>query len=278
MGSYTGNIKPIEELFKHVCGYIDESTYHSYFQNICEKYDNNTRRNFYANHWENATHRKLLQIFERLKFTTFLDGQIADDFNTRIYYPQIRTYLILTCFDSLGQPDKWRFFPDWISSKSKTKEREEIIDRIQTSNNLDFAHQLFIKYNQVYGVKRAFFRFIDEIIDDNLREQMFSKLQIRIIAEPSKEEIIKEDHELQEIKKHCLFKIRNDFTHNTYSKEALSLKKDKVQKIWIHRETYYKNKNPILGHHVATMKDYPNLLKTIVFNGIANRIKMNYGL
>lgn len=273
LGSYSDNIRPIEELFQYVSGHIDEGLYLSYFQRICDEYDVKARANFKANHWENATHRKLLQVFERIKFTSFLDSQITDDFRTRLYYPQIRTYLILTCFDQLGQPDEWRFFPDWMKSKKKRQEREDIIANLTYESLEDFTMKIYRKYNEKYGVKRAFTKFIKNVIDEPTRVQLLESMKISIRQEPDLQEVAQTKEEMTDLKIKYLYKIRNDFTHNTYSKERITNLNTTLIEPWQHRETFFKGSNSIIGYHIATVRQFHELLKITVFNGIANRIK-----
>src|SRR5690606_8549472 len=45
------------------------------------------------------------------------------------HFSALRIYLALTCFDILGQSDDWKDYGNWLSSKKKADERNNIIDK-----------------------------------------------------------------------------------------------------------------------------------------------------
>lgn len=120
-------------------------------------------------------------------------------------------YLLLTCFDILGQPDEWLPFTSWLEA-SKTKcERDEAVSLISPSATpIEIAKKVYKKYSEVYGVKNSFYRFMDEILAVEMRERLLSSVKITEATKDGKPVSVNNDSE----KRKFLYESRNLFTHS----------------------------------------------------------------
>src|SRR5690606_15949133 len=138
----------------------------------------------------------------------------------------LRIYLALTCFDILGQSDDWKDYGNWLSSKKKADERNNIIDKHHKKELNDILISVNKEYNKIYGVRRSFLKFIYEVISDDDRAKLFDSIKG---AKTFTFDIIKEDGSIkvgtnakrieltQKQKEDFLFNIRNSFTHKGVS-------------------------------------------------------------
>lgn len=272
MSTFESNIRPIDSLYKSVKDLIDKNIYYETFREICDDYDNKWQNDLYQNHSEKSLVRKLLQTHERIELTEYLFKSISDDFITKYEYPKLITYLRLTCFDLLGQPSEWMIFTDWIKSKRKKVEREDIINRIKFGNEIEFASKLYQEYQDLYSVKNSFFRFLNKILPTASRDDLLSQIKIRI--HEGHERNIKLHETTQLDKQNYLFKIRNDYTHKVYSRAGIhGFKSEHGDKDWHFRETIYKNN---YSYWISTSISFDDKLKEIVYIGISEIIK-KYG-
>lgn len=180
-------------------------------------------------------------------------------------YPQLITYLRLTCFDQLGQPGNWMIFSDWLTSKKKKVEREQVVKNIANSDNLEFTKNLFLKYQEIYGVKNSFFNFLSSVISQHTKAELLNLIRIKIYNGKN----IGRDATDKD-KEDYLFKIRNDFTHNTYSTSPMKKFQNKKDSEWNFRETIYKDKETFW---ISTHKDFEEKLKETILIGITEVIK-----
>ena len=139
-----------------------------------------------------------------------------------IYFDSLRNYLLLTCFDLLGQPSEYKDFQSWLASSATASERAAIIASMDKAiGPTDAATALYRSYLDSYGSRRSFFRFINEVIPDATREQLLHSIMIRQIDTVKNLETAKVESHDEKIK--FLFGIRNTYTHqamNTGSPSA----------------------------------------------------------
>lgn len=127
-----------------------------------------------------------------------------------IQYDGLVNYLLLTCFDSLGQPSEWLSFDSWLTANKTKREREEAAAQInQPALPAAIAKEMYTAYQRIYGVKSSFYRFIDEVLDKETRERLLSSIRIERRIEDGKATII----DNPEKKKSFLYESRNLFTH-----------------------------------------------------------------
>jgi len=273
MSTFESNIVPIEKLAASIEELVDKDVALSYFKSLFDKHEQKWRKNLKADYWRTSLVRKLLQVHERIKFTEFLESEIAQKFETRLYYPQLITYLRLTCFDQLGQPVKWVYLGDWLKSKKKKKEREEIIQNIQFTTPLEFTQKIEQEYQKIYGIKNAFVNFIRNVITNSSRDELFNTIKIRTSNESS--QTLRGRQVLERDKVNYLYKIRNDFTHNTYNTDKF-VRTDNIRKDdWDFRERIFEGDEVLW---ISTHKNFQKVLKQTVLIGLSERIKNNYGM
>lgn len=267
MSTFENNLIPIKRLQESISKWIDEETTLNYFKQLCDEYDRNAKKDLKKNHWRKSKIRKLLQVNERVQITEKIEDDIGNEFTRRYLYPQIITYLRLTCFDQLGQPGNWMTFNNWLKSKKKKTEREFMISQIKNLEKLEFTEVLYLRYQELYGVKNSFFNFIRNILPYNEKQELLNLIKIRINDENSPTLEGREVNEKD--KEDYLYKIRNDYTHNTYSKSPIKKNSDEE---WCFRERIYKGKESFwISNHI----NFQNKLKEVIFIGIAEIIRKN---
>lgn len=136
-------------------------------------------------------------------------------------YSGLQNYLLLTCFDILGQEDGWVDFGSWIVSKHKKVEREEIFNKYQHLTFEVKIKKIHEEYNIKYSVRRSFDRFVLHHLPEESRTKLFGSIYAsKRLSEgvelpngsyqvPTGQRIEINDSEKLKI----LFKIRNSFTH-----------------------------------------------------------------
>ena len=128
------------------------------------------------------------------------------------YFDSLRNYLLLTCFDLLGQPSEFKDFQSWLKSSSTSKERDTVLATIDKDEGLiDSVQKIHRGYLDAYGTKVSFYRFINEVLPEEMREQLLYSVRIRRIDSNKNREI--ENVELTDEKIKFLFTIRNYYTH-----------------------------------------------------------------
>lgn len=78
-------------------------------------------------------------------------------------------YLLLTCFDRLGQTRGFTTFKDWLSSKRKEHidEREKALQTLKSSTSpLVIAASLAEHHQEIYGVRNSFYRGIESLSEE----------------------------------------------------------------------------------------------------------------
>lgn len=145
-------------------------------------------------------------------------------------------YLLLTCFDRLGQERRFKTLSDWLNSKKEQHiaERDAALDSLPTnSTHLEASCVLAEKYQALYGVRNAFCRGINNLPEE-ARKCLFSSVRLSFIPEygtnVSRRGCPLEDAKLeQELKLKYLYEKRNRFTHRLeqYHSSSLPMMSDK---------------------------------------------------
>jgi len=89
-------------------------------------------------------------------------------------------YLLLTCFDRLGQERGFTTFQDWLKSKRSEheSERQQVLKTLKvTISPLESASALADQYQALYGVRNAFYRGI-ESLPVELQDKLMSSITI----------------------------------------------------------------------------------------------------
>jgi hypothetical protein len=121
-------------------------------------------------------------------------------------------YLGLTCFDSLGQKEKFKTFEQWLSWKENKKvdELELMIRGFPAKNIRSELVELYDSdYKPNYGVKNSFFNFLKRINDTNSFQELLLSIKPSVFV--SKQ--LKEKGWEEDFKKEWLYYFRNNYTH-----------------------------------------------------------------
>jgi hypothetical protein len=173
-------------------------------------------------------------------------------------YPGLITYLLLTCFDQLGQPvTGWLFFPNWLKKKA-----EDVKRMLSDFKNLNILHgdpdsrdiaqidYIYGRYHSEYGVKYSFYRFINEVLPANTVRQLLDSIQIieydnqRSVTAPDKSdaEKLKWMYATRNAYTHNLHSVETNMTHgrwgqrgNIYLRER-KLSNNKITEVWVHED------------------------------------------
>jgi hypothetical protein len=133
------------------------------------------------------------------------------------YFDALMYYLLITCFDMLGQSSEWVDFSKWLESKKKKAERQEAMATLQSDvDPLTITKHFNKKYQSIYGVRTSFHRFVSEVLTQDERAELYSSIQIvRGVKDgepntsyPALGYIVDEGEKLE-----FLFNLRNRFTH-----------------------------------------------------------------
>jgi len=126
------------------------------------------------------------------------------------HYMPLMVYLYLTCFDRLGQPSDWMDFGSWLKSNDKKMEREQLLLK-RLDNQIEKAAALYDGYNTLYGASTSFYRFLDEIIPNHIRQELLDSMRIEILDNPPN--LGNNRQADNNAKERFLYKLRNDYTH-----------------------------------------------------------------
>lgn len=80
------------------------------------------------------------------------------------HFDALRNYLLLTCFDLLGQSSEWLDFNSWLNSKKHQVEVSKAINLNSGQSALEMIKAVNCFYTAEFGVKNSFYRFINEVL------------------------------------------------------------------------------------------------------------------
>jgi hypothetical protein len=181
-----------DNVFNSVYGLIDYSDFKSIYLKLEEK--------------ENVF-RKIHFIAKRMDFVSRLHR--ADV----LFCAELIIYLLLTCFDILGENKEWINFDNWLNSDEKEdeKERSNIFSKIDNNKKLlQNIKYIRSEYNKIYGVRTSFNNFIDNILPVEARFRLLDSIQE--VKNTSKDGVVDILSNRANNKK-LLFEIRNSYTH-----------------------------------------------------------------
>ncbi len=157
-----------------------------------------------------------------------LSQRINHNTTTHLYkhYQGLRFYLLLTCFDILGQTEGWYSFNEWLytnKSEPAKQERDLISKNAPSSGALKITKHMHSEYNKIYGARTSFNKFIDNVISEENRLKLFSSVTAIIGERGDKVGGLflsgtEKDYDLSyKQKKDFLYSLRCDFTHEGIS-------------------------------------------------------------
>lgn len=218
---------------EYLSDYIDAREYNRKFKLKCnelelelDQMDVNKR----INHFQKSLLNRVIKVSNRLLLIRDLINQLRTSANPTqmISYPGLITYLLLTCFDQLGQDEKgFRFFPHWLKSSKTKDERDEILNKVSKEDNpmdehgnpnLDYIEKVYDNYHKIYGNKNSFMYFIDNLLSEEDRIELFQQVKIETITSDDWGMTI--TRETDDDIRNWLYETRNNYTHNLYSTET----------------------------------------------------------
>ena len=218
-----------ESLHRH----FDEYDFHRRLKFISDEFEKeveNVEERIKNNYFKKSCLHRIFKVHERVKLVRHFENQLNGnmDILPRFMYPGLKTYLLLTCFDQLGQDDKgWRFFPDWLDSKKHRNERDEILfdskleeEIVDDSGNANpkYIKRVYNKYHEIYGVKNSFVNFLRYLLPKEQRSKLLDKILIETYS-VTKEGLNFEGYGTELGKEKWLYQIRNNYTHELLTVE-----------------------------------------------------------
>jgi hypothetical protein len=170
-------------------------------------------------------HRYKTSEYEKSKLSVALTVADRLDLYTRLQHAEVKkklwhhagplsVYLLLTCFDRLGQPADWITFDKWLTASRAVKERDAILNTLGPEcSHLDATKALNTGYNEKYGVRSSFFRFLRDVLPAEQRKLLLRSIEIWTLTLPPNlsEPSLGGDEENERY----LFKLRNEYTHKS---------------------------------------------------------------
>jgi hypothetical protein len=120
------------------------------------------------------------------------------------HHDALINYLLLTCFDILGQAKGYVQFDGWLRSTrvEHQKEREEALATLPASATpACVALHLYKAHLAIYGVKRSFLRFLKEFLAPEARQALLDSIDRHPGGIDDEEKLA------------FLYDTRNQFTH-----------------------------------------------------------------
>jgi hypothetical protein len=158
-------------------------------------------------------------VIARLDLCARLNGEEARDI-LETHQRDLVTYLLLTCFDRLGQPARFLTFDQFLSSRRKRAARAAILESMSVNDPVESAKALYQGYLKQYGVKNSFFRFLNEVLPASYRVALLESLTI---MDTPQIPLTGNNHEASDDEKlRYLFDLRNAYTHRAEFKPGLT--------------------------------------------------------
>ncbi|WP_208281750.1 hypothetical protein [Massilia oculi] len=198
------------------------------------------------------------------------------------YFDALMYYLLLTCFDLLGQPADWVPFSTWLESRKKADERNAAVQTIpERVDALAIAKHLNTAYQSIYGVKNSFHHFVQHVLTDEERKELYFNIQIvrgQKGGDPNTSYPALGYVESEKAKLDWLFSLRNKFTHNavTMGNPGAGIFPQAYDAITIdgkprkgYLEIYRESKND--EWIIYQVRDWPFVLQRLIQSALARR-------
>ena len=196
-----------------------------------------------------------------------------------LYFDALRNYLLLTCFDLLGQPQNYMSFGSWLKSDDIEPQRTAALARATSfSVLLDQIKMVHSDYLAAYGTTNSFKRFVKDVLPPEVRANLYHSVMIRKI-DPVTNTVVAETTTFSDDKKlDFLYTIRNAFTHTAVNAGSPAggvwaewdewrdidgsgvLKKGYVEIYRVERDGF---------HFEYSVRDWPDVLSRAVESGLS---------
>ncbi len=153
--------------------------------------------------YEKSRANQIAAVAERLHLVEALsDSMVAKALFA--HFEALVIYLLLTCFDLLGQPAPWKDFSSWLDSPEPDRSALSGDDPIKQ------AKQLRAQWSAKYGARNSFYRFLNEVLPASVLAALLDSFDIIINTNPP--DICTQMANNQQ-KKAFLYSMRNRYTH-----------------------------------------------------------------
>lgn len=148
----------------------------------------------------------------------------ADKYHPRHEREALVIYLLLTCFDKLGQDRRFLSLDNWLCSKKQNHvaERDSCILSLPTqATPLEAARALSSEYRKLYGVRNAFYAGIYSLSEEDMH-RLLRSIQVSISPDHGRHgpnvstgsfPLEETDPRKQIMRFRFLYQKRNRFTH-----------------------------------------------------------------
>lgn len=109
------------------------------------------------------------------------------------HYQALRFYLLLTCFDILGQESEFIDFNEFLNSNKFKTERIKLLREFSTETEISKIKIMYEYYLKIYGFKKRYLYFIDNILDETQRNRLYSTIKIQKVYNAFKAGVRAED-------------------------------------------------------------------------------------
>lgn len=206
----------------------------------------------------------------------------------RNYYG-LKVYLLLTCFDILGQPEEWLDFSSWLNCKKPNiiKERDFIFNNTKLENQVQYINEIQKQYNKRYGVKNSFYSFVNEVLSNENRLKLFDSIsnmeivsELKVYEDGSHSPPSGKGIEINnELKLKFLFQLRNSFTHKgiVYGTDIGAVFDLNSHEVIDDKEFYFSyqiHKEKLKGKEITwSVKRWPYVLSEMIEETMNNKIQ-----
>lgn len=161
--------------------------------------------------WHGSVPGRCVAVAARLRSIPYIPSR-PDDPSAQEHVLPLQSYLLLTCFDILGQSDGWSHFGNWLRKK---QDGPDLLN-VKSDDPIGLCQELHGQWLDHYGNRNSFYRFINETIDQSARERLIDSVIIRKYPLPPVKDALSRASRVpatDEEKLAYLYKIRNAYTH-----------------------------------------------------------------
>jgi hypothetical protein len=171
----------------------------------------------------NSRIKRIESVLDRLDLVEILGRKEAGQM-LWMHYWGIYAYLLLTCFDLLGQERGWLEPAAWLRANDERvafERAEALAQGLPGVDHVAAAATLLDAHSKIYGVRHAFRRFVVDVLPIEARRSLLSCIAIEQgPTPPAKGDFV----ELGDEKKiDWLMKVRNGYTHSALYAPGLHL-------------------------------------------------------
>lgn len=214
-------------------------------------------------------------VSRRLDLCRKLAGQSGADL-IGLHQRNLVLYLLLTCFDRLGQPAPYLSFESWLESKkAKHRDKRDAALVGVESSPIAQARALNQAYVAEYGVRNSFFRFLDDVLPREQYQTLITSLwSHRTVWGTGMSSPMSEIE-----KRKYLYQLRNAYTHQAEAQPGLTVPfPAEVGETPPEFTAYfYEQVTTREGTDTVSFSNWPKVLEDCVLHGLAERVRQRAG-